>query len=832
MNKQQILEAIEEFIKTNGLQEITGQVMNVILKAIANIIPDHAEITSSFGGIVNPSSSIVITPDIAKWYIGNPGTYPQADNIVLEDKKFNILSYNGADWERISIDLPEAHVTPNFEKDNAIDPQGGQQISKRYDHLLDINDGYLEKVTLAINSAQAEFGGRFLQYDNTIFGDGNYGYVGVIHNLDVSDYDEVLITNMFDFSMTRPAILGIKEDNTIVVLLEYTDPDFLQERKIDLTDFKYLSIQVHQDDFATITLAKKTGKVIDSKKYADDRLQVMDWVLNETETIWEEIPMPAPNELDEAITNTEWQQYGAAGTANGSILFSSIEPEFDIFKIEGDLASLGAGVLWLAGYNNATGIYDQLLTGTKTQASYIFPIDRLKYEAFLYSRKKDNTKFYKGKTQQLPIKKNALKTFFENNVSQGSLISKQTKATIKTPTKLVKVNFATNDSLPVDKTTKASGVYTYEDGEGTVFKKFGTLEVQGSSSAVYAKKNWTFALFNDEEKTSDFKLRVGKWVAHSEFVFKSNYIDATQSRNLVSNKIWEEIVQSRKVYPKRENEKAYVVSNGSVADRFDSGALCHVDGFPCELYINDNFYGLGTFNLGKKRENYDLVSSNQNHIQIAAESHVNFYAYQADQWEIRNPKTPDANFLGKINAWFAANALTGQAFKDGFETNHDLRNATEFFLFAEFLMAQDMVDKNFLVTSWGALKFALMPYDMDTVFGLSWEGLSLTSPTDTIRNIPFWAKFYAAYTTEIKARYAELKAADILTVNNVYKHFSSLAKIFGIDKYKQDFEKWPQIPSNNLNVSHPNGSGGCYTSVGQVVDWTKSRVAWMDSQYS
>jgi len=386
--------------------------------------------------------------------------------------------------------------------------------------------------------------------------------------------------------------------------------------------------------------------------------------------------------------------------------------------------------------------------------------------------------------------------------------------------------------LPVDKTVKANGVYNYDDGEGTVFKKFGTLEVQGSSSAQYPKKNWTFAFFNNEAKTSEFKLRIGKWVQHSEFVFKSNYIDATQSRNLVSNKIWEDIVQSRKTYPKRENEKVYVSSNGSVADRFDSGALCHVDGFPCELYVNGVFYGLGTFNLGKKRENYDLVSSNQNHIQIAAETHINFDSYTAAEWEIRNPKTPDSNFTTKINAWFASNALTGQSFKDAFPTNHDLRNAIEFFLLAEFIMAQDMFAKNFILTSWDGVKFAFMPYDMDTVFGLSWEGLNILPPTDTIRNIAFWGKFYAAYTPEIKARYAELKAADILTVTNVYKHFSSMAKIFGVEKYKEEFARWTQVPSNNLGVTNPYGSGGCYTSVSQIMDWTKSRLTWMDSQYS
>lgn len=835
MNKQQILEAIEEFIKTNGLQEITGQVMNVILTAIAKIIPDQAEITSSFGGIVNPLSDIVITPDIAKWYIGNPGTYPQADNIVLEAKKLNILSYNGTDWEKISIDLPESHVTENFEKDNAIDPQGGKQIAARYDHLLDINKGFLERVIptppiiKTILQTEAVFGGQFLENNNTVSENLGYPDIGVIHNLNVLEAGELRVNNMYNLSITgKPAILGIKKDDTIITLLDYTSPDFEGNKIFDLSDIKEISIQVDSSHFPTIDLHLYTYESIDSKDYFDEKLKTLAYFLNTEDVEWTEITMPQSGEVDNEAMGLGFSPIPGVGFAYGLIQNTSLNG-YDFIKVEGSLSQFSG--LWLWGQNNATGIYDEILTGVK-YGSYIFNIDHTKYEAYGYTRFKAGTKFHKGKKVTKPIEEDAVKTYIDNHVSNGSSISNEIKATIKSPTKLVKVNFETNDALPVDKTVKANGVYNYDDGEGTVFKKFGTLEVQGSSSAQYPKKNWTFAFFNNEAKTSEFKLRIGKWVQHSEFVFKSNYIDATQSRNLVSNKIWEDIVQSRKTYPKRENEKTYVSSNGSVADRFDSGALCHVDGFPCELYVNNVFYGLGTFNLGKKRENYDLASSNQNHIQIAAETHINFDSYTAAEWEIRNPKTPDSNFTTKINAWFAANALTGQSFKDAFPTNHDVRNAIEFFLLAEFIMAQDMFAKNFILTSWDGVKFAFMPYDMDTVFGLSWEGLNILAPTDTIRNIPFWAKFYTTYTPEIKARYAELKAADILSVSNVYKHFSSMAKIFGVEKYKQDFERWTQIPSNNLGVTNPYGSGGCYTSVSQIMDWTKNRLTWMDSQYS
>ena len=383
------------------------------------------------------------------------------------------------------------------------------------------------------------------------------------------------------------------------------------------------------------------------------------------------------------------------------------------------------------------------------------------------------------------------------------------------------MNFETSDPLPTSKPTIAKGELTWTDNAGTSFKKFATLEVQGSSSAIYPKKNWTFALFNDADYSDGFKLRIGNWAYHSEFVFKSNWIDATHARNILSNKIWEDIVQSRKYFPKRENEVAYSLSNTNVDQRFDSGALCHVDGLSAKLFINGTFYGIGMFNIGKKRENYDLKSSNQNHIQLAAETHANFYSYIPEQWEVRNPKTPDANFQTKINAWFESNALNGQAFKDAFETNHVLKNAIEFFLLAEFIQSPDMYTKNLILTSWDGVKFYFLPYDMDTTFGLQWDGEIYTGHTTSIRSANFWQKFYSTYTVEIKARYKELRDNGVFTLENVYRHADKMNKTFGVDNFKEEFEKWPTVPSNSK----------IYTSYTQIYQWVKDRLIWLDSQY-
>jgi CotH protein. len=390
------------------------------------------------------------------------------------------------------------------------------------------------------------------------------------------------------------------------------------------------------------------------------------------------------------------------------------------------------------------------------------------------------------------------------------------------PASLLRLDFFTEEALPTAKGTVINGLFRYRENGNTSFAKHATLEVQGSSSAAYPKKNWTIALFENVDLTEESSVKLGALVEHTEFVFKSNYIDATHSRNIAANRLWEQIVQSRES-PKRENEMYTGTS---------SGALCHVECYPAELYVNGEFYGIGCFNLGKKRENYDLDKDNQNHIQMAAETHVNMFSYRAADWDIRNPKEPDADFQSKVDKWFAVNSLTGAAFREEYPKHNNLRNSIDYYIFAEFIMAVDAYRKNWILTTWDGIIFSFCPYDLDSTFGLHWSGLSWYTYGKTIRYETggFWDKFYNAFPNEIKERYRELRW-DILTIENVSNLFEELENTFGRSAYEKDFARWPEIPSNNENVTTAAGTGGVFTSTAQVCDWTIDRIDYLDDLY-
>lgn len=488
----------------------------------------------------------------------------------------------------------------------------------------------------------------------------------------------------------------------------------------------------------------------------------------------------------------------------------------------------------------------------ETNNTYVWvAVNEMEVDATRYATKNEVTELKIQTVDELGIIDTVEEGFFivDDNYNVGLLLNEdglftsEIKSDVSTvgnldnipePQRLIKINFITSDTLPTTK-NETNPILAYGsvniDFDGSILKKYATLEVQGASSTVYPKKNWTISFYNDKNYSEEFEFRLANMVPHSAYVFKSSWIDATHCRNIVSNRIWEQFVQSRDGYPKRETETAYDSTATDIYSRFDVGALGHVDGFPAVLYVNNEFYGIGSFNIGNKRNNYNLNKNSQTQVQMSAEDHVNFNGYMSNQWEVRNPKYPDTTqFSSVITPWFKSNSLTAANFKSTFPTTHNLQNAIDYYIFIEFLYADDCVDKNFILTTWDGAVFSFMPYDLDTTFGLWWNGTQFVEPTASVltstnnlttSSVNFWNKFFNAYKEEIVARFNQLKDNKILSVDNVYNLCTNFTKRFGKDLIEDEHSKWPTIPSNST----------IYTGISQIIDWTTKRLNWMDTYF-
>lgn len=399
---------------------------------------------------------------------------------------------------------------------------------------------------------------------------------------------------------------------------------------------------------------------------------------------------------------------------------------------------------------------------------------------------------------------------------------------IPTPSGLGQVNIDVNLNN-VTKDNPVAAKLTYNGGNGYGFKSEIEITYQGSSSMRYPKKNFTIDL--------DRKIKFGNWVPMDSYHLKANYIDATQARNVCMGRVVDDVAYTlpfEKQRPWRsgwgENAKGAIL---------DNGAKGHIDGFPIELYINNEYYGLYTWNLKIHRDNYCMSKSNRNHILLKAEEHNNFYGFVSSNWEMKNPKIDGITGAGDIPSdirttisrplnWFNSVKNNPSSFKSAFGDYFDKEAMMDYYIILEAFYADDDVDKNLSMCTWDGKKWYFLWYDMDTILGLYWDGSKLLSSSGSVLTSPepgesgkrFWTMFYAAFKPEIVERWNYLKT-NALSYNNVISRYSDFMSQISQEAYERDFKKWPAIPSNS----------SCYTSLGQISKWYQERLVWMDSYF-
>lgn len=400
---------------------------------------------------------------------------------------------------------------------------------------------------------------------------------------------------------------------------------------------------------------------------------------------------------------------------------------------------------------------------------------------------------------------------------------------VKAPESVIQIYLTDVPALPDAKGVAVSGKGEFHF-DGQSFNCFVKLEVQGSSSASYAKKNWNIAFFSDQALTKSLDVKIGDLLPHDELVFKSNWIDHTNIRNAMCYRLWEQFTASRTGYPRLETEKPYIGKTGKSA--LQSGANGVPRLYSALLYINDEFYGIGSFGTAKKRSNYNISKNKPKEIHIGMDGWndiTNLEVNNPTLYELKAPSSPTIDTFEAISNWNAFAQLGDANFVAQADNYLDKQNVIDFMIFAEFVRCEDVVSqnaaKNFQFISYDGKRFMFMPYDMDTVFGLNWAGGSMydnTSGSQTVatRSDSFWRKVKVTYNTDIEARYKQLRDLKIISVENVYDLSTDLFSKFSISVVELELARWPIRPSLNTG------------SLEQILTWTKKRIAFLDTYFN
>ena len=369
-------------------------------------------------------------------------------------------------------------------------------------------------------------------------------------------------------------------------------------------------------------------------------------------------------------------------------------------------------------------------------------------------------------------------------------------------------------------TTKTSVYATIEYKSKTEnFKGYVDIKCQGTSSMNYPKKNYTIKMYTDETMVNKLKKNFKGWGNQSKFCLKANYIDHSHARNIISAKLWDEIVASRANYTQLPELLRTSPHNGAI------------DGFPIKVYYNNIYEGVYTWNIPKDKWMFNMNDALDTHCVLCGEEYVSgcFRSANASLWsdEIHDvmPESIKTSFNNFIS--FVMNS-TDDEFKTNLENYVYVDSLIDYYIFQYVICGLDSMGKNQLFATYDGTKWIATSYDMDSTFGLYWNGRNFVSAGYRMQedyesmasgrpgNL-LYIRLEKLFINEIKTRYAELRA-NILSYANIVDKFERFMDIIGKDLYAEDLTIYTEIPSGSTN------------NIQQIRNYTRDRLTYIDKQ--
>lgn len=377
-----------------------------------------------------------------------------------------------------------------------------------------------------------------------------------------------------------------------------------------------------------------------------------------------------------------------------------------------------------------------------------------------------------------------------------------------------------------DKPTNKTDVYaTIEYISKTEhFKGYVAIKCQGTSSMAYPKKNYTIKMFTDEARTTKLKKDFKGWGKQSKFCLKANYIDHSHARNICSAKLWNEIVASRSNYQELPELLRTSPMNGAI------------DGFPIKVYYNNSYEGVYTWNIPKDAWMFNMDDTLDNHCVLCGEEYVSgcFRVADASVWsdEVHDvmPESIKTSFNNFIT--FVINSSDDE-FKANLNNYVYVDSLIDYYIFQYAICGLDSMGKNQLFATYDGTKWIATSYDMDSTFGLYWNGGSFVSAKyrmqadyesgkNTSSNYNgegnlLYVRLEQLFPNEIKARYQELRNT-VLSYTNVVNTFERFMDIIGKDLYAEDGTIYTGIPSQATN------------NIQQIRNYYRDRLTYVDGK--
>lgn len=339
------------------------------------------------------------------------------------------------------------------------------------------------------------------------------------------------------------------------------------------------------------------------------------------------------------------------------------------------------------------------------------------------------------------------------------------------------------------------------------------IKCQGTSSMSYPKKNFTIKLYKDKDKAKKLKIDFKGWGAQSKFCLKANWIDITHARNVVSAKIWGDVVKTRNDYTNLPELLRTSPNQGAI------------DGFPIIVYGNGGYQGRYTLNIPKDKWMSNMDDALDTHGILCGENYVGacFRALPVidgtDWTDELHDVVPAAIKTSWTNVVNFVMTSSDDEFKANLGNYINVNSLIDYLLYGIVSTGLDAFGKNQLFFTYDGIKWIASMYDMDSTWGLWWNGSKFVA-TDYARedfqdlkdegngvakqgNL-LYLRLQQLFIPQLKTRYAELRK-DVLSASHIIQKFEEFNDVCPKDIVQEDYAsttgagKFTGIPSKTTN---------------------------------
>lgn len=371
-------------------------------------------------------------------------------------------------------------------------------------------------------------------------------------------------------------------------------------------------------------------------------------------------------------------------------------------------------------------------------------------------------------------------------------------------------------------TTKTSTTMKFEYiSKNKRYSGYVDIKCQGTSSMAYAKKNFTIKTFNDKALTTKMKINFKNWGNQNKFCLKANFIDISHARNIVSARLWSDVVKTRENYLELPELLRTSPNNGAV------------DGFFVKVYANGVYQGRYTMNIPKDGWMANMNKSLDEHCILSGENYQSglFRATAQINGTDWSDELHDIVPTSIVTRWnqvinFVMNSSDSE-FKANIGQYFDLTSLIDYYIFAYVSCGLDSMGKNQIYMTYDGQKWFASMYDMDSTWGLYWNGRNFVSASYRMqddyesgangnqKNL-LYLRLEQTFINEIKERYAVLRNG-ALSETNIINRFEEFM-ICNSDLIKEDYEIFSDIPSQNTN------------NIKQIRQYAVDRCKYVDEQ--